>query len=167
MLNSLNIPESERYKMYHEYMREILQMSDDEYSEKDTDKAFCFYLDRTFIEWIDIYFGTRLVGFIIIGSYPECHPDADRFIIQAYVQPEYRRRGLASDVVSEYIRNNPGTYVMDILKANEPARKFWFETFYKNGYESIVLRPVEHGLGMDAKMYAWKPSTGNGSICHG
>lgn len=49
----------------------------------------------------------------------------DAYIEGIYVEPEYRRRGLAKKAVLDYI--NEGNYVerLHIVNSNKPAYKFW------------------------------------------
>lgn len=95
--------------------------------------------------WIDIKDGNRPVGFLIVGTPPNCHPDASYYIEEAYINPNYRRKGLMSKAVSDFVRNNKGTYCLFILNKNDAAKAFWPKTFAKLGYEPCYLRDVGAG----------------------
>ena len=98
-----------------------------------------------------------IVGFVIFGKeYPEKHPDSLRSIAQAYVLPEYRRRGLMSAVVSDYMTRKRGVFSLLVVNGNEYAAGFWKRFFEKNGYTAAQLSPVKHEDD-DVTMYAYKP----------
>ena len=68
------------------------------------------------------------VGFLIVRN--------DGFIDSLYVMPSYRRRGLATKAVKDYLKS--GKYKIDrvgILNDNLTAQNFWNKLFY--------LYPVE------------------------
>ncbi len=94
--------------------------------------------------WIDIFSGNGdFVGFAIFSTNEkECHPDADREICQVYVKKEYRRQGLASEVIIPYIQEHPGLYSLDILNGNTTASRFWNEIFASLGARYVELPEV-------------------------
>lgn len=101
-----------------------------------------------------------LAGFLIIGTAPNCHPDCEYFIAQAYVAPESRRKGIMTKAVSEFVKDHRGKYCMDILYKNYSARIFWLTRFRELGYELIQLPFMEHGVtGLCDTLY-FEPASG-------
>lgn len=97
--------------------------------------------------WGDIYAegGETVVGFLIIGHSPNCHPDADFYIEEAYIKPEYRRQGYMSAAVSRFISEHQGTYCLFILNNNTAAQHFWPKLFAELGYLPCDLADVGAG----------------------
>lgn len=82
----------------------------------------------------------EMVGFLIIGKMgDEKHPESDYSIAQAYVKPEYRKRGLMTRAVNEYITKHTGIYSLLVLRNNKKAASFWKNTFENAGYHPYVL----------------------------
>ena len=90
-------------------------------------------------EWIDIRIKYRLVGQLIVCQYPDCHPDADYFISQAYIIPKARKHGLMTKTVTDFVITHPGTYCMLVCNGNIYALRFWDKLFASLGYEKIEL----------------------------
>ena len=87
----------------------------------------------------------ELVGFVIIGkNYPEKHRDSLRSVSQAYVLPQYRKRGLMTAVMSDYLTRprHKGVYSLLVLEGNRYAAGFWRRFFRKEGYVETTLWPA-------------------------
>lgn len=96
-------------------------------------------------EWRDIYGSSSddtPIGFLIMGYAPNCHPDADIYIQEAYISPESRRNGYMSRVIAEVLGKDTSKVCLYILHKNHAAHKFWHELFAKLGYA-----PFEPALG--------------------
>ena len=106
------------------------------------------YFDAKNTKWIDIYDGKHgkdIIGFLIIGFPPNCHPDTNFYIEEAYIKPQYRRQGYMSSVASKFIKDNPGSYCLFILNRNEAALQFWHKVFAQCGYVPCFLCDVGAG----------------------
>lgn len=98
------------------------------------------YINSGNAEWLDIYSGERLAGFLIIGTAGiEKHPDSDFSIAEAFVLPGCRGMGLMTGKVTEYVKSRPGIYSLIVLKENAYARHVWKEIFAGLGYEGCAL----------------------------
>lgn len=96
-------------------------------------------------KWIDIYdpkSGKDPVGFLVIGYPPNCHPNVDFYIEEAYIRPKYRRRRLMSAAVTEFVQSNPGVYCLFIVRGNEAVYTFWKNVFGEAGYSPCYLCDV-------------------------
>ena len=96
-------------------------------------------------EWRDIYGSSSdemPIGFIIVGYPPNCHPDAEIYIQEAYISPESRHCGYMSRVIAEVLGRDTSSVCLYILHKNHSAHKFWHELFTKLGYA-----PFESELG--------------------
>lgn len=98
--------------------------------------------------WFDIYPSkeeTDPVGFLIIGYPPNCHPNADFYIEEAYIQPKYRQQHYMTTTATRFIQAHPGTYCLFILNNNHTAKRFWIALFAKLGYVPCYLSDVGAG----------------------
>lgn len=98
--------------------------------------------------WIDIYpqnEGTNPIGFLIIGYPPNCHPNANYYIEEAYIQPKYRCQHYMTSTATRFIKAHPGIYCLFILNNNQIAKHFWFSIFTKLGYVPCPLSDVGAG----------------------
>lgn len=112
-------------------------------SEEQLSKKCRDYLFDPHGEWVDVFSEEhKVIGFIIIGHAPNCHPDADYYIEEAYIMPEYRRKKYMSNAVSEYLKSHKGTYCLFIISSNKPALSFWSKAFRENGYFPLELKEV-------------------------
>ena len=88
-------------------------------------------------EWRDIYGPSSdemPIGFVVVGYPPNCHPDAELFIQEAYISPESRRNGYMSRVIAEVLGKDTPKVCLYILHQNHTAYKFWHGLFTKMGY---------------------------------
>ena len=77
----------------------------------------------------------QFFGFVIVGSHaPYSHPFSDYSICEAYVLPEYRKRGLMTSVVCSLVEECPGKYSLLVLDHNEYAKNFWSKVFASMRY---------------------------------
>lgn len=76
----------------------------------------------------DIEYEGKIVGIFCVayGEYIDC----------IYIQPEYRRRGLAKDTVLNWAKGNRNIQ-LNIINTNAPAKAFWNSVF--------ELRKVDSG----------------------
>ncbi len=110
---------------------------------KDKETDAMLYMNEEGTEWIDIKDGEEYVGFLIVSYNKEnCHPDANFEICELYVNPEYRRKGLAAKTVKEYVYKHPGIYSLDILVGNNTASRFWYKIFKDLHAEYVNLQEV-------------------------
>lgn len=101
----------------------------------------------------------RVIGFMAVGTDPNCHPDCDFYIAETYVIPEERHNGYMRLLASDFITDNPGKYCMFILDRNERARVFWTQLFSSLGYEPMELRDVLEPDGY-CTQYGWQLKQG-------
>lgn len=131
-------------KLYESYRSELEGYRADSIDET-VEETLSLY-DTPYNANILIRDGNQLAGFLIIGESPNCHPDCDYFICQAYIKPEHRRKGLMTETLRKFIKEHPGTYCLDVLYGNVYARSFWFKFFKRAGYTDIDLPFIEHGV---------------------
>lgn len=111
-------------------------------------ESYRSYVEEPSTEWIDIFTDettTVLAGFLIVGYPPNCHPHADFYIEESYIEPEYRRQGRMTLAVSQFIEAHEGVYCLFIIHKNEPALRFWPKIFQEHGYVPIELSDVGAG----------------------
>lgn len=152
-----------KFDLYRHYIKELA----------DFDPALSKYSDWEIKSWIICYMtddnscwleiknhSGEDIGFAIICNHDniyDCHPDADYTIAQAYIKPEYRRRGLMTDCIIAYIHDHPGIYAYDVIKGNTGADRFWKNLFEKKldaiQYKLPEVRPVQKSSVFDLHGY--------------
>ena len=159
MLNS--VLNKKRYQLYKDYVKELSEISKFVPSSSETHTEICFkhIFRNTTTIWIDIKeeITDILIGFLILNKYPDCHPLTSFFITEAYVVPKYRRKGVMSRVIEEHANKHKEAYSLYILDDNETAKRFWYDTFKRNGYKEMQL--TEAGEEKGYKLYGFKPET--------
>jgi len=131
-------------EMYRAYLDELDHYAD-EPSTMTAEEFLKMYKPRYYEKKL-IFNGGSLAGFLIIGQKPDCHPDCDYFICQAYIAPEFRGKGLMFNALREFIDRHKGRYCLDVLYHNHRARDYWFRSFRELGYIDITLPFIEHGV---------------------
>lgn len=146
-----------RYQMYVEYVRHVKGLLGELF-----DGGVCLRNFEKFeeewcnVQWVPVKIKTQEVGFFTVYQKPNCHPDADFYIQDAYMMPEARNQGLMQKAFQKFVKENPGKYCLFIVDNNEPARHMWPAVFEKLGYEPLELRdvlPKKAGL----TQYGWGP----------
>ena len=153
----------EKHALYQKYIRELDTFRDTpiQMPENEVRKTCEEYIQASNSSWHNIYdpASKKLVGFVIIGKeFPEKHPDSLRSVAQAYVLPEFRKKGLMTAVMADYMTRHRGVYSLLILEGNEYAKGFWKRSFEKEGYKEVSLEPAPGGYE-DAQLYGYAPRT--------
>lgn len=65
--------------------------------------------------------------------------DVDYFIIDSYIDPQYRHRGLMSKAMIDYCYHNRGKYLYYVLSDNKIAIKFWQSLFMDKFKKNISI----------------------------
>lgn len=115
---------NQQLKMFLEYIYELRRMRNESVTDKEIYNMFeelQWEISQGFCEWIDI----DGVGFIVIGRGLKCPPDYDYYIIDTYIKPENRRKGLVSKTIKKYMNEHKGKYCLEIINANKAAKCFW------------------------------------------
>ena len=103
-------------------------------------KWFDEYWNDKGCKWHDIIVNDQLVGFLITSDWlPNCHPDADYAICEAYVLPDYRHQGLMSDYVKQFVCENRGVYCLLVIHGNVYGKQFWMKLFRNLSAKDVML----------------------------
>ena len=145
-----------REQLYLEYRQEMDDMQELEYNEAIYEADLQDFLEEE-NEWVPVIHNGEEVGFIEFCAFPFCHPDTDWFLREAYVRPEYRRKGLMQKTLLEWLRKCPGRYCLFIMDKNTPAQKCWHNAFQKAGYKPMNLRDLAEFDDVTIKLYAFEP----------
>ena len=147
-----------RHKLYSEYLEELEFIRGTPFSEpKEEQRQWCQdYLDQPYYTWVDIKQKDKIIGFLIMGTYPDCHPDCDYFICQSYVLPGYRGNGLMTKAVTSFIKEHKGYYCLMIIDRNVKAQRFWSRIFTDCNYIRFELSEVVQ-LCHGESQYGYKP----------
>ena len=146
-----------RYQMLCNYLDELWEIKGlPPQSQLEKKSFFAEVTSNDYTQWIDVWERDELIGFLIMGAAPNCHPDADYYVEEAYIKPAFRRKGYMSSAVSEFIQTHKGVYCFFVLNKNNGAKTFWSKLFVKLGYGPCHLRDV--GAGDEyCTQYGFKP----------
>lgn len=78
-------------------------------------------LETGLCEWIDI----DNVGFVVIGKKEICPLEYDYYIIDTYIEPSSRRKGITSKIIRDYMCQHKGKYYLEVINDNKTALEFW------------------------------------------
>ena len=157
-----------REHLFFSYIHELYNLEELALlSEQEMKNIFDDIVNNRHMKWIDIFPDSHEtnesrysipIGFLVMGEYPECHPDTDYYIAEAYVKPGYRRQHIMSEMVIDYIRTYGGKYSLFIASQNDAAKQFWTNTFERAGYmplelsEEPIVKPNSHFI-----QYGYQP----------
>lgn len=136
----------EGVSLYLDYKNELIKY-DPEWAKETLDESIAVvkqYMTAPGYHWKFVMSEGYTAGFVVFACHgtEHCHPDADYHVVQTYVRPEFRRKHLASKVVSEFIREHPGTYGYDVLNGNRIAELFWGSVLSDIGVSQQILAEV-------------------------
>lgn len=85
-----------------------------------------FFKDNKSFDWVRIADEKyNEIGFVIIQRERTGGAINDYEIIETYIVPEHRRKGVMTNYVRQYATMNPGIYKVNIMPENVVAQKFW------------------------------------------
>ena len=112
-----------RKKMYFDYIVELCELCGAEkLTQAEMARSYAEVTRNPFLKWEDVYAEndrekqTNSVGFLIYGTFPECHPDADYYFAETYIKPDYRRKGIMKEKVQDFVKTNGGVYCLFVGK---------------------------------------------------
>lgn len=145
-----------RKQMFFQYLKELYSISGSPLLTREQQEQLYRQCFMDGAQWIDITNGKgQVIGFIIIATHPNCHPDADWYIQETYIVPEYRNQGYMSRWVSKWLSEVQATICLFILNKNTCALRFWQHIFHKNNYVPVHLADVIYIK--DCTQYGFKP----------
>ena len=135
-----------RDKLYELYIRELSLYSEAlrGYTNEDIARQYETVSHFDDLTWIDIYDGLEKVGFILITDFDHCPPNYGYYVMETYIHPKYRKKGLVTKTLLAFIENHPSSYGLHILKGNIDAISFWTK-FFKHK----EVKQIEARSGMD------------------
>ena len=149
--------------MYNKYFRELEQYMDDSAKIKGIPdehiKLICDeYINSPNVSWKNIFNDkNEIVGFLLMGKdYEDDYIQSDYFILEAYVLPEWRRKGLMSERMKRYINNHPGKYAALIYTKNKNAATFWNHIFESNGFKAITTNTESTNIQKNIVIKGWE-----------
>ena len=118
----------DRRKLMRDYFDELQVIENKPLlSDKQQDTLFARHVKEVqdgYGAWIDINCEDKLVGFLIVVQAPNCHPDADYFVEQAYIIPSHRKHGVMSSVVDSFVQEQPENIACSYSKGMVKRRNF-------------------------------------------
>ena len=120
------------FDLYCDYKRELWSYTGEHYEDELLREWYeMLVADPSCMIYPIVRFG-KSIGFVILQT---INCDIPKYIIDAYVMPEYRKQGymtLLLDSMSSQIGKEVCLYV---IKSNYTAREFWKNYFSLRGYE--------------------------------
>ena len=77
----------------------------------------------------------NVIGFVMLGEYPNSLSRHDIYVQEFFIKEKYRRQGVGTEVVKKLLEKETKDVSLYILKRNYPAVGFWTEIMTKLGYE--------------------------------
>lgn len=140
--------DTELFCLYQDYMKELWQYANTDAVKESLHLPEWWY-DLTHSKDIrlhTLYNETKIIGFLFIEELkPEDRErlNAKWYINEAYILPEYRRRGLMSDLLDSALEKD-ADICLHIIRNNTAAKDFWKNYFHKRKYCDYLL-PVMEG----------------------
>ena len=76
------VPSNIEEESFYEYMKELGKIGGWSCSKEELYASYHALLGKGFIQWISILSDDgQYAGFLVLGTYPECHPMADAYIV--------------------------------------------------------------------------------------
>lgn len=136
--------------LYRMYVREIRRL-EEHVKPHETESELESIDGRT--DYFIVNDSNQIIGFILLGFYPNSFSRHDIFIGEFYICPEYRRHGYGTDAVKELIKMYSEFDIsMFVLKKNLGAKLFWNYVFSKYEY---VERTRAGGTKAKTKNCEW------------
>lgn len=150
---------SERQALYVAYRHELHDIAEDgfELEPEYTSRSFVrsAILNPDVYEWVDVVCNDEIVGFLLICLKPTACIGCDLAIEAAYVKPEFRKQGLMTKAVTEYVTAHPCVWSLIVIRKNVHARKFWLNLFGNLGYKRIYTLEFEDGLPDSEELFGF------------
>ena len=135
-----------KISMYVDYCIELDKYDPDEetYPINQAKQVAKEYLQRDDFVWTPIYDGIDEVGFLITADDLPFFGNG-KYICEAYIRPDHRKRGLMTQTVQEMLKKCSIVH-LEVFMAN-PAIWFWTHMFSETGFKEIVAEPspLTHG----------------------
>lgn len=131
-----------RQRMYLDYKRELCAMDGVGLRATEAEYLQDIFVSETrpdLAEWIPIFHGPDEVGFLIVTHGKLLKRGEDYRIEEAYIKPEFRKRGLMTETVRKYLATHPGKYSMQVMVNNPAAARFWFRLIGKRFLPNAIL----------------------------
>ena len=128
-----------RLRLFRWYLEELRVINEGPVNDVPDMEAFCSAYSAPQTDWIDITEGGKVIGFLIMGYGDNSHPDADFYIMEAFILPGYRSRRLMENALKNYMKTHEGIYCYYVLKKNINALNFWKHCFEKEHYKPCLL----------------------------
>lgn len=138
-----------RFAMFSSYLNELQDIKGlTHLTQEELTIVYQSFISDDNTRWIDVFAddtNETLIGFLLVGYPPNCHPNADYYISESYIIPMYRGHGYMSAAVSNFVNLHPGVYCLFVLKNNISAYLFWHKIFSSLGYTPCSLIDVGAG----------------------
>ena len=130
-----------RERLYELYIAELATYSEGlkQLSRKDIRLQYETVSNLSDLDWVDIYDGVEVVGFVLITNGSHCPVNYDYHIMETYILPGKRKKGLVHRTILDYIGKHPGTYGLFILNLNIKAVAFWKRFLENKAIEKLDI----------------------------
>ncbi|MBO4391565.1 MAG: GNAT family N-acetyltransferase [Lachnospiraceae bacterium] len=133
---------NDKHRLFADYVNEMNAFAKAPKNEVETRELCEHYISSSECTWKNIFSAEtgELVGFLILGKTgAEKHPDADRSIAEAYMTPDYRKKGLMKATIVDYESRHHCRWSMLVQKDNQDAQDYFAKLFEEMGYVPCEL----------------------------
>lgn len=138
-------------ELYKEYCKELSQYDNEEFEEGSDVEMLDAYLQMDGCKVIEIKQDKKLVGFLITLQNSFMYKELK--ICEAYILPEYRRKGLMTKAVNKAVNRIEHKNVKMLVYDKNPAKVFWKKLLSDMGYKNLAMFPFTENI---TEYYFWR-----------
>lgn len=138
-------------ELYKEYCKELSQYDNEEFEEGSDVEMLDAYLQMDGCKVIEIKQDKKLVGFLITLQNYFMHKELA--ILEAYILPEYRCKGLMTKAVNKAVNRVKHKNVKMLVYNRNPAKEFWKKLMSDMGYRHLSTFPFTENI---TEYYFWR-----------
>ena len=127
-------------------------------------EAMDYIHDKDF-DWVDIYDNSEEpIGFIIVGHAEQCHPDADIYLADFFIDYRHRNKGIMTKEIKKILKGVK-TCCYFVQKNNNYAQRWLNRIFLDDNFVSVKLnKSCIDFSDEDRGFYGWSRSKINTSV---
>ena len=96
-----------------------------------------------------------IIGFAIIGKYPNSYDENSLYIQEFFIRKEYRKKGYGRQFATELLKNTNKNVFYETLNENIIGSLFWKNVLSKMGYQQLRMMNKPHNMGELDEYLTW------------
>lgn len=127
-------------ELYWEYKNELWKIGGEHaWSREAVDGWYSDIIQNEDLFVVRVLVDSIQAGFIFIAVNVDCHPDADYYVQDCYISPEFRRNHLMQTAFQMFVYAHHGTYCLYLIDSNQTAIGFWGRQFDIISYKEVPI----------------------------